>query len=133
MAIKPPSSSTSINSNQATLSSAKPTTAATPQSAPANVVNPEAVAKALKEYNQLNSKLKKPFTRGAAALFAENVVFPADLLDSDNPANDVKYLHLLCSVFGLKELERYFGYLNQSDDEEEDNSSSESEDQNKDS
>src|SRR3990167_583027 len=72
------------------------------------VVNPEAVAKAVKEYHQLKNKLKKPFLSGAASLFTDNIVFPTDMLDTANPANDPKYLHLLCAVIGLKQLEYVF-------------------------
>lgn len=73
-----------------------------------NVVNPEAVAKALKDYQKLKKNLRKPFMRGAAGLFTDNVVFPGDLMDLQNPANDPKYLHLLSAVLGLQDLERFF-------------------------
>lgn len=70
-------------------------------------VNPEAVAKAVKDYQSLERKLKRPFVSGAAGLFADKVVFPADLLDPTNPANDPKYLHLLTAVLKLTPLTRY--------------------------
>lgn len=90
-----------------------------PTAAP-SVVNPEAVAKALKDYEQIRKKLKQPFITGAAGLFADSVVFPPELLDPNNPANDPKYLHLLFALFGLKELERFLRSADQRAEEEDD-------------
>lgn len=90
-----------------------------PTAAP-TVVNPEAVAKALKEYEQIRKKLKQPFISGAAGLFTDSVVFPPELLDPNNPANDPKYLHLLFALFGLKELERFLRSADQRAEEEDD-------------
>jgi len=85
-----------------------PKGAPTSTQAPSGIVNPEAVAKAVKDYQSLERKLKKPFMSGAAGLFADKVVFPGDLLDPTNPANDPKYLHLLTAVLKLTPLTRYF-------------------------
>lgn len=82
------------------------------------VVSPEAAAKALKDYQKIRSKLKQPFMKGAAGLFTDNIVFPSELLDPNDPANDPKYLHLLFAVFGLKELERFFATVEQREEEE---------------
>lgn len=86
---------------------------------PGTPINPEAVAKALKDYRKLWDKLKKPFLSGAAGLFTDNITFPEELLDTSNPANDVKYLHLLCALFGLKEMERFFSTEEQREENEE--------------
>lgn len=86
---------------------------------PGTPINPEAVAKALKDYRKLWDKLKKPFLSGAAGLFTDNITFPEELLDTSNPANDVKYLHLLCALFGLKEMERFFSAEEQREEKEE--------------
>lgn len=83
------------------------------------VINPEAVTKALKEYQTLQKKLKQPALTGAAGLFTDNVVFPQELLDPENPANDPKYLHLLLAIFGLKELKQFFATEEQKAEEEE--------------
>lgn len=81
---------------------------ATPQA-----INPEAVAKALKDYQKIRDKLKQPGLAGAASLFTGSVEFPEDLLDPNNPANDTKYLHMLLAMFGLKELTQFFETLEQ--------------------
>lgn len=83
------------------------------------VINPEAVTKALKEYQTLQKKLKTPVLKGAAGLFTDNVVFPQELLDPKNPANDPKYLHLLLALFGLKEMRQFFETEEQKSEEEE--------------
>lgn len=82
------------------------------------VISPEAVAKALKDYQKIHKKLKQPFLAGAAGLFTDSVVFPQELLDPNNPANDPKYLHLLFAVFGLKELEKYLKTAEQAEEAE---------------
>jgi len=81
--------------------------------------NKMAVAKALKDYQKMQKNLKKPFISGAAGLFTDNVVFPADLLDPSNPANDPKYLHLYSAVLNLKELARFFAVNEQREEMEE--------------
>lgn len=88
-------------------------------SLPQGAINPEAVAKALKDYQKLRDKLKQPSLTGAAGLFTDNVVFPSDLLDPQTPANDPKYLHMLLAVFGLKEMKQYFMTDEQKEEESE--------------
>ncbi|EKD41273.1 MAG: hypothetical protein ACD_73C00783G0001, partial [uncultured bacterium] len=69
----------------------------------------------------------KPFLSGAAGLFTDNISFPAELLDPQNPANDPKYLHLLSSMLGVEQLEQYFGSREQAEEEwEEDDEDEES-------
>lgn len=107
MSIKPPSAtgtpgSTTISNADSAVKQANATQPS------AQVINPEAVAQAVKEYHQLKNKLKKPFLSGAASLFTDNINFPEDMLDTQNPANDPKYLHLLGAVIGLKHLEYMF-------------------------
>lgn len=85
----------------------------------ATVISPEAAAKALKDYQKIRNKLKQPFMKGAVGLFTDNIVFPSELLDPNDPANDPKYLHLLFAVFGLKELERFFAAVEQREEMEE--------------
>ena len=65
MSIKPSSSSTPHISAEITPAKAEKATTPTVTS---SVVNPEAVAKALKDYNKLKKNLKKPFMSGAAGL-----------------------------------------------------------------
>lgn len=89
-----------------------------PAQPPSGIVNPEAVAKAVKDYQSLERKLKRPFVSGAAGLFTDKIVFPADLLDPNNPANDPRYLHLLTAVLKLTPLIRYFGTPEQVDEME---------------
>lgn len=79
-----------------------------PVSQAPSVANPEAVAKSLQEYKKMQRKLGGRFVKGAAGLFAGNVVFPDDLLDPMNPENDLHYLHLLCAVLGIKHMADYF-------------------------
>jgi len=126
MPIKPPSGFqppvTSDASSAAKPASAKPTaTAAGPQTAgPAMpVINPEAVSRALKEYQKMRDKLKNPAFKGAAGLFTDNVVFPNELLDPNNPENDPRFLHLLLAVFGMKEMKQFFETEDQKKEEEE--------------
>ncbi len=118
MSVKPPSGVTNAPPVQASdpssVKSAQPTITV-PQ------VNPEALAQALKDFQKLKSRLKKPFMSGAAGLFTDNVVFPGDLLDTANPANDPKYLHLLSSVLGLKTLEDYFSEEEQREEDKDEN------------
>lgn len=91
----PPSGASSSSKPSAGTAAAKPT------------ASPEELAKALRDYQKLQSRLK-PMLTGAAGLFAENVNFPAELLDPSNPINDPKYLHLLSAMLGLKDLEKFF-------------------------
>jgi len=114
MSIKPSSSSTPHISAEITPAKAEKATTPTVTS---SVVNPEAVAKALKDYNKLKKNLKKPFMSGAAGLFTDNVNFPAELLDPLNPANDPKYLHLMSAMLGIKALEDYFATEEQAEEE----------------
>ncbi|MBX7148424.1 hypothetical protein K1X76_05015 [bacterium] len=118
MTIKPPQSITPnvvTSTTVSTTASAKgPVVATQPQ------VNPEAVAKAFSEYKKLRGNLKKPFMSGAAGLFTDNVIFPQELLDHTNPANDSKYLHLLFAVFGLKDVVSYFASAEQFEEDESD-------------
>ncbi len=115
MAVKPPSgiqsgiSNLGITNQTTGAQVGGPAKAQAPQTQAATpVVNSEAAAKAFKDYKKLRDKLKAPFMSGAASLFTDNVVFPADLLDPQNPANDVKYLHLLTAVVGMKELSHFY-------------------------
>ncbi len=85
----------------------------------APVLNPEAVAKALKDYQKLRDQLKNKSFKGAASIFADNVVFPNELLDPNNPANDPRYLHLLLAMFGLKEMKQFFDTDEQRAEDEE--------------
>lgn len=103
------------------LSPLKGNTTVQPQETPPaqGAINPEAVAKALKDYQKLRDKLKQPALSGAAGLFTENVIFPSDLLDPQNPANDPKYLHMLLALFGLKEMKQYFMTDEQKEEESE--------------
>ncbi len=134
MSIKPPSIGNSSPA-QSTPTTSTPT--ATSTEVPVNVVNPEAVAKALKDYQKIRDKLKQPNLSGAAGLFTENVVFPAELLDPNNPANDPKFLHLLLALFGLKEMKQFFQTEEQmveedteeSDEQSDDSSDDDSDDQ----
>ena len=81
--------------------------------------NPEAYAKAVEDYKKLRQKLKdKPMLSGAANLFTSGIVFPDNLLDPNNPINDPKYLHLLCSMFGLDDLEQFFATAEQREERE---------------
>lgn len=123
MVVKPPSGNqppVAPTPNSVDGGTVKPTAANTATQAPKGIVNPEAVGKALKEYESIQKKLKKPFLAGAAGLFTDNVVFPADLLDPNNPANDMKYLHLLCAVLNMKELEGLFATPEQVEEKERD-------------
>jgi hypothetical protein len=122
MAIKPPSNVGVSGTNPAPhnvsseAASAKPAAASSPPVA----ANPEAIAKALKDYQKIvRDRFKKPLLSGAAGLFTDSVMFPADLLDPNNPVNDPKYLHLLSALLGMKELERFFKTKDQSDEDEE--------------
>ena len=110
MSVKPTSGVTPPITSQTTSSSVSQGPKTQTSQAPApNVVNPEAVAKALKDYQKLlKDRAKRPFLSGAANLFTDSVVFPAELLDPHNPANDSKYLHLLTAVLGLKDMEHFF-------------------------
>lgn len=122
MTIKPPSgippsvAPATIPAATGSVSSPQTSQASAPAATP---INPEAVAKAVQEYQKLREKLKQPALSGAAGLFIDNLVFPVDLLDPNNPANDPKYFHLLCSLFGLKELKKYFETSDQYGEEEE--------------
>ena len=118
MPIKPPSGlpPSGISPPSQPAEGAKKSTAV---SSTPTTVNPEAVAKALKDYQKMQKNLKKPFISGAAGLFTDNVVFPADLLDPSNPANDPKYLHLYSAVLNLKELARFFAVNEQREEMEE--------------
>lgn len=109
MAVKPTSGSTPPATN--TTSQNPSGAAAKPATSPINtqgIINPEAVAKALRDYQKLRKDLKKPFMSGAASLFTDSVVFPEDLLDASNPVNDPKYLHLLFAVLGQKQVSALF-------------------------
>ncbi len=119
MSIKPSSSSTPHIPLEVPASRGDKASAS---SLAANVVNPEAVTKSLKDYNKLKN-LKKPFLKGAAGLFADNVNFSANLLDPLNPANDPKYLHLMSAMLGLDALENYFATVEQAEEEDDDESS----------
>lgn len=132
MAIKPPSGVGTSQPVQPTepaqkTTQTKGTSGGTP-SAP--VVNPEAVAKALKDYQKLRQGPQKNFLSGAAGLFTDNIIFPSDLLDTTNPANDPKYLHLLFTLIGVKEMARHFATKEQQDemDSEEEEDQKEEED-----
>ena len=123
MPIKPPSGFTPTITSDA--ASAKPAagktganTAATANQA-MPTINPEAVTKALKEYQKMRDKLKNPAFKGAAGLFTDNVVFPNELLDPNNPENDPRFLHLLLAVFGMKEMKQFFETEDQKKEEEE--------------
>lgn len=120
MTIKPPSGigSTPILPSVEGASKVAPKTTASVSATP--LINPEAVAKALKDLQILRGKLKKPLMSGAASLFTDHVTFPADLLDPNNPANDPKYLHLLCAVLGMKDLEPFLATPEQWEEEEDD-------------
>ncbi|MBI4412316.1 MAG: hypothetical protein HY541_07530 [Deltaproteobacteria bacterium] len=126
MSVKPPSGLPPSGMSQP----AQPADGAKKSSAASSTpptVNPEAVAKALKDYQKMQKNLKKPFISGAAGLFTDNVVFPADLLDPENPANDPKYLHLYSAVLNLKELARFFAVNEQREEMEEEEKEEEEE------
>lgn len=137
MAIKPPSGVGSSQPTQPTQPAQKTTQTKAPAgdrpatnvpSAP--VVNPEAVAKALKDYQKLRQGPQKNFLSGAAGLFTDNIIFPSDLLDTTNPANDPKYLHLLFTLIGVKEMARRFATKEQQDEmDEEENEEDEKEEE----
>lgn len=84
--------------------------------------NPEAYAKALKDYKKMQENLRRPMLKGAAQLFADGISFPEELLDPKNPINDPKYLHLMCSIFGLKDLEQFFATVEQREESEQEES-----------
>lgn len=90
-------------------------------------INPEAVSKALKEYQKMREKLMNPAFKGAAGLFTDNIVFPNELLDPNNPVNDPRYLHLLLAMFGMKEMKQFFESEEQK--EEQDREDEEADDQ----
>lgn len=81
-----------------------------------SVVDPKAVSQALEDYKKIHKNLKKGFKGGAAALFTDEVTFPADLTDAGNPANDVSYLHLLTAVLQLKQLKQFFSTPEQAEE-----------------
>lgn len=120
MVVKPPSGTTPpILPNQTSSQPAEQTTQTRSASPAATVMNPEAVAKALKDYQTLRKKLNNPsFLKGAAGLFTDNVLFPEELLDPHDPLNDPKYLHLLFAVFGMKEMKKFFATEDQNAEEE---------------
>lgn len=121
MTIKPPSgispSGTTPVSGTAPQAPASKAQAPAPAATP-SVINPEAVAKALKDYQKIQDKLKQPMLAGASGLFSENIIFPPEMLDPKNPLNDPKYLHLMFAVFGLKELEKYLKTVEQRAEDE---------------
>lgn len=123
MTIKPPSGTPSSGTTPVSGNQPQAPASKAPAQAPAAtppVINPEAVAKALKDYQKIQDKLKQPLLGGASGLFTENIIFPPELLDPKNPLNDPKYLHLLFAVFGLKELEKYIKTVEQrAEDEDE--------------
>ncbi len=125
MAIKPPGGGSFIPT--VSIPQSADTAPKKTQEVPASFVNPEAVAKALKDFNKLRNKLKKPFMSGAAGLFTDNVMFPSDLMDPTNPANDPKYLHLMTSVLGMSDWEPFLvsaDYIDEDEDESDDDDES---------
>lgn len=83
-------------------------------------VDPNAIKAALNEYKRLRDKLRhRPWLAGAASLFEDSTIFPADLLDPQDPANDPRYLHLLCALFGLEEMEKMLATAEQIQESEE--------------
>lgn len=122
MAIKPPSGVGPSQPTQPTQTVQKTSQTKAPavSTSSAPIVNPEAVAKALKDYQKLRQGPQKNFLSGAAGLFTDNIIFPSDLLDTTNPANDPKYLHLLFTLFGVKEMARRFATKEQQDEMDED-------------
>ncbi len=121
MAIKPPSGAQPpLTSNPIEGSIKGQATGSPSVGEPAFHISPEAVAQAIKDYKKLRDKLKQPNISGAASLFTDNVAFPAELLDPSNPLNDPHYLQLLCSMLGIKELEKIFGSADQIAEREED-------------
>ena len=133
MPVKPPSgiqppSTPETGGSQAAQPAEAPKGAKAAQ-APEGPINPEAVAKALKDYQKIRKDLNKPFISGAAGLFTDNIIFPVDLLDTTNPANDPKYLHLFSAVLNLKELARFFAVSEQREEEEEEEPEEEQEEE----
>ncbi len=41
-------------------------------------------------------------------LFSDGIVFPGNILDTNDPRNNPKFARLLAAVYGLAEFERYF-------------------------
>lgn len=127
--IKPPAAPIAPSIPSAPASSV--TTAApaqTASAAQAPVLSPEAIAEAVRKYKKLREQLKNPLKAGASGLFTDNITFPAELLDPNDPANDPKYLHLLFAMFGLQELERYFATPEQEEEKKREDESQDSED-----
>lgn len=112
--VQPPIAETPVG--QAPAKPATPVAANPPLATP---LNPEAVAKALKDYQKLRDQLKNKSFKGATGIFTDNVVFPNELLDPNNPANDPRYLHLLLAMFGLKEMKQFFATDEQRAEDEE--------------
>lgn len=120
MSIKPTTGSTaSVTTPESgqTKNTQAPSTSTITQPVP--TINPEAVSKALKEYQKMRDKLKDPAFKGAAGLFTDSVVFPNELLDPNNPENDPRFLHLLLAVFGMKEMKQFFETDDQKEEEDE--------------
>ncbi len=56
-----------------------------------------------KEWKRLRDRTAKRSLAGAAHIFSE-AYFPPNLLDTQNPQNDPKYLRLLASILGFEAL-----------------------------
>ncbi|MDO8518943.1 MAG: hypothetical protein Q7T11_02125, partial [Deltaproteobacteria bacterium] len=73
--IKPPSGPSQTTPVQGTTPQAPASKPQAPQAPvtqlPAGVINPEAVAKALKDYQKIQEKLKQPLLGGASGLFTD--------------------------------------------------------------
>ncbi|HBF12378.1 MAG TPA: hypothetical protein DDW49_03150 [Deltaproteobacteria bacterium] len=127
--IKPPLGSTSIGpqSTQSVPSNKQADALSTLQKAaqeagvklPQGIMDPKAIAEAIDRFKKMRDRLKTPFFSGTAGLFTGEVVFPEGLLDPSDPSNDSKYLHLICTLFGLKELEKIFSSQEQQKEKEE--------------
>ena len=102
-----------------------PTQKATPAQ---NIVNPEAVKEGGKK--QLEEDLKAFGDKWKKMLIAggiftsggDGILFPQNLLDPYNPANDPKYMHLLSAILSMKEQKKKFMTKKQIEEEEEDDS-----------
>lgn len=70
----------------------------------AAVMNPEAFRE---EWERRRKRWMERSFRGAA-LFSGVYSFPPNLLDTQDPRNDPKYLQLLSAVLGMDDLEGYF-------------------------
>lgn len=118
MPIKPPSGITPSQTSQTTQTGQAEAKPVTQPRATQNIISPEAVQQALRDYDKIKKRLKKMPLKGLSGLFTDSVSFPPDLLDPKNPENDIKYLHLLLAVFGMKELKKLFATLEQNEEEE---------------